>query len=198
MTPRPGAGMANARPYGRRRGTDAARPDQGVGRGWPERREDGLRQQRPDGNQPLAIRIVARASPIRLKVNLSADWYTQVTGESRHWVYQARAAYEHFAEFIRRLSLLRRRSLSNALPGRRVTGMALSPASGRSMPKRAGPTAGRVSGANCRFETRRAAMDEVVDRPVFYNRKRLHSTLGYAGPMAFEEIWRRRQQAKAA
>jgi hypothetical protein len=31
--------------------------------------------------------------------------YTQVTGESRHWVYQARAAYEHFAEFIRHLSL---------------------------------------------------------------------------------------------
>jgi transposase InsO family protein len=49
-----------------------------------------------------------------------------------------------------------------------------------------------------RFETRRAAMDEVVYWLIFYNRKRLHSTLGYKSPMAFEEIWRRQQQAKAA
>ena len=49
-----------------------------------------------------------------------------------------------------------------------------------------------------RLETRRAAMDEVVDWLVFYNRKRLHSTLGYKSPMAFEEIWRRQQQVLAA
>jgi putative transposase len=48
------------------------------------------------------------------------------------------------------------------------------------------------------FETRRAAMDEVVDWLVFYNRKRLHSTLGYKSPMAFEEIWRRQRQTLAA
>ena len=48
------------------------------------------------------------------------------------------------------------------------------------------------------FETRRAAKDEVVDWLIFYNRKRLHSTLGYVSPMAFEEIWRRQQQALAA
>lgn len=49
-----------------------------------------------------------------------------------------------------------------------------------------------------RFETRRAAIDEVVDWLVFYNRKRLHSTLGYKSPMAFEEIWRRQQNTLAA
>jgi transposase InsO family protein len=49
-----------------------------------------------------------------------------------------------------------------------------------------------------RFETRRQAKDEVVDWMMFYNRKRIHSTLGYASPMAFEEIWRRRQPALAA
>lgn len=48
------------------------------------------------------------------------------------------------------------------------------------------------------FETRRAAKDEVVDWLIFYNRKRLHSTLGYVSPMAFEEIWRRQLQALAA
>lgn len=49
-----------------------------------------------------------------------------------------------------------------------------------------------------RFETRRAAMDEVVDWLVFYNRKRLHSIIGCKSPMAFEEIWRRQQQVLAA
>jgi transposase InsO family protein len=49
-----------------------------------------------------------------------------------------------------------------------------------------------------RLETRRQAKDEVVDWLVFYNRMRLHSTLGYKSPMAFEEIWRRQQPALAA
>lgn len=48
------------------------------------------------------------------------------------------------------------------------------------------------------FETRRKAMDEIVDWLVFYSRKRLHSTLGYMSPIAFEEISRRQQQASAA
>ena len=31
-----------------------------------------------------------------------------------------------------------------------------------------------------------------------YNRKRMHSTLGYTSPMALEENWRRQQKAQAA
>src|SRR3954453_13294279 len=31
-----------------------------------------------------------------------------------------------------------------------------------------------------------------------YNRKRMHSTLGYTSPMAFEENWRRQQKAQTA
>ena len=49
-----------------------------------------------------------------------------------------------------------------------------------------------------RFETRRQAQDEVIDWLAFYNRKRMHSTLGYTSPMAFEENWRRQQKAQAA
>ena len=49
-----------------------------------------------------------------------------------------------------------------------------------------------------RFQTRRQAKDEVIDWLTFYNRKRLHSTLGYKSPMTFEEIWRRQQQKMAA
>ena len=45
-----------------------------------------------------------------------------------------------------------------------------------------------------RFATRRAAMDEVIDWLTFYNHKRLHSTLGYVSPMAFEQRWFAAQQ----
>ena len=38
-----------------------------------------------------------------------------------------------------------------------------------------------------RFGTRREAKDEVMDWLQFYNHRRLHSTLGYRSPMAFEK-----------
>ncbi len=37
------------------------------------------------------------------------------------------------------------------------------------------------------FATRRQAKDEVIDWLPFYNYRRLHSTLGYLSPMAFEK-----------
>ena len=40
-----------------------------------------------------------------------------------------------------------------------------------------------------RFDTRRAAKDEVIDWLHIYNSKRLHSTLGYLSPMAYEKKW---------
>lgn len=46
---------------------------------------------------------------------------------------------------------------------------------------------GRLHGM--RFETHRAAMDEVIDWLAFYNHRRLHSTLGYVSPMQFEKTW---------
>ena len=49
-----------------------------------------------------------------------------------------------------------------------------------------------------RFGTRRQAKDEVMDWIVFYNHRRLHSTLGYASPMAFEQKWLARQISLAA
>lgn len=42
---------------------------------------------------------------------------------------------------------------------------------------------GRLYGM--RFETRRYAMDEVLDWLMLYNHRRLHSTLGYISPMRF-------------
>src|SRR5471032_671756 len=39
------------------------------------------------------------------------------------------------------------------------------------------------------FATRRQAKDEVIDWLRFYNHRRLHSTLGYLSPMAFEKKW---------
>lgn len=46
---------------------------------------------------------------------------------------------------------------------------------------------GRLHGQ--RFETVRAAKDEVIDWLAFYNSRRLHSTLGYVSPMQFERVW---------
>ena len=55
---------------------------------------------------------------------------------------------------------------------------------------------GRLHGM--RFETRRQAMDEVIDWLTFYNHRRLHSTLGYVSPMQFENNWLAAQLKKAA
>jgi putative transposase len=49
-----------------------------------------------------------------------------------------------------------------------------------------------------RFETRREAMDEVIDWLSFYNHRRLHSTLGYVSPMQFESAWLAAQEKRAA
>ncbi|NDJ15372.1 MAG: IS3 family transposase [Acidobacteriia bacterium] len=49
-----------------------------------------------------------------------------------------------------------------------------------------------------RFGTRRQAKDEVMDWIAFYNHRRLHSTLGYASPMAFEQKWLARKISLAA
>jgi len=55
---------------------------------------------------------------------------------------------------------------------------------------------GRLHGM--RFETRRQAMDEVIDWLTFYNHRRLHSTLGYISPMQFEKNWFAAQFKNAA
>jgi putative transposase len=49
-----------------------------------------------------------------------------------------------------------------------------------------------------RFETIRKAMDEVIDWLMFYNHRRLHSTLGYISPMKFEQNWLAAQLKDAA
>jgi transposase InsO family protein len=49
-----------------------------------------------------------------------------------------------------------------------------------------------------RFATRRAAMDEVIDWTIFYNHRRLHSTLDDVSPMTFEQHWRAGQEKRAA
>ena len=49
-----------------------------------------------------------------------------------------------------------------------------------------------------RFGTRRQAKDEVMDWVAFYNHRRLHSTLGYASPMAFQQKWLASQISLAA
>ncbi len=48
------------------------------------------------------------------------------------------------------------------------------------------------------FSTRRQAKDEVMDCIAFYNHRRLHSTLGYTSPMAFEQKWLAQQISLAA
>ncbi len=55
---------------------------------------------------------------------------------------------------------------------------------------------GRLYGM--RLETRRQAMDEVIDWLTDYNHRRLHSTLGYISPMHFEKNWFAAQLKKAA
>jgi putative transposase len=40
-----------------------------------------------------------------------------------------------------------------------------------------------------RYSTRRQAKDGVIDWLRFYYHRRLHSTLGYLSPMAFEIKW---------
>lgn len=55
---------------------------------------------------------------------------------------------------------------------------------------------GRLYGR--RFETRRQAMDDVIDWMTFYNHRRIHSTLGYVSPMQFEKSWHAAQLLKAA
>jgi len=55
---------------------------------------------------------------------------------------------------------------------------------------------GRLYGR--RFETARAAKDEIIDWMAFYNHRRLHSTLGYVSPMQFERAWLAAQEKRAA
>ena len=55
---------------------------------------------------------------------------------------------------------------------------------------------GRLYGM--RFETRRQAMDEVMDWLTYYNHRRLYSTLGYISPMQFEKSWFAAQLKKTA
>ncbi len=55
---------------------------------------------------------------------------------------------------------------------------------------------GRLYGR--RFETTRAAKDEIIDWMAFYNHRRLHSTLGYVSPMQFERAWLAAQEKRAA
>lgn len=49
-----------------------------------------------------------------------------------------------------------------------------------------------------KFATRREAKDAVLNWMVFYNHKRLHSTLGYLSPMVYEQRWYEAQRTKAA
>jgi putative transposase len=55
---------------------------------------------------------------------------------------------------------------------------------------------GRLHGR--KFQTRRQAMDEVIDWLTFYNHRRLHSTLDYVSPMQFEKNWFAAQWKNAA
>jgi putative transposase len=49
-----------------------------------------------------------------------------------------------------------------------------------------------------RFETIRQAKDETLAWLLWYNQSRMHSTLGYASPIQFEQQWQRSQKALAS
>jgi transposase InsO family protein len=49
-----------------------------------------------------------------------------------------------------------------------------------------------------RFQTIRQAKDEVIAWLLWYNRTRMHSTLGYVSPMEFEQDWNQAPLSKAA
>ncbi len=49
-----------------------------------------------------------------------------------------------------------------------------------------------------RFQSRRQAKDEAIAWLLWYNRDRLHSTLGYFSPMQFEENWLADQYGQAS
>jgi len=49
-----------------------------------------------------------------------------------------------------------------------------------------------------KFDTRRDAMDAILDWLAFYNCRQLHSTLGYLSPMQYEQRWHAAQRKKAA
>ena len=55
---------------------------------------------------------------------------------------------------------------------------------------------GRLNGR--KFETRRQAMDYVIDWIMFYNHRRIHSTLVYVSAMQFQKNWHVALQKKAA
>ena len=55
---------------------------------------------------------------------------------------------------------------------------------------------GRLYGK--RFAIHREAMDQVIDWLMFYNHRRLQSTLGYVSPMKFEANWHAGQVNTAA
>ncbi len=48
-----------------------------------------------------------------------------------------------------------------------------------------------------KFLTLRAAKDAVMSWIVWYNQKRMHSTIGYQSPVEFEQAWRRQREAAA-
>jgi len=49
-----------------------------------------------------------------------------------------------------------------------------------------------------RFQTIRAAKDEVIAWLLWYNRTRMHSALGYRSPAEFEQLWQQEQLKAAA
>ncbi len=48
-----------------------------------------------------------------------------------------------------------------------------------------------------KFITVRAAKDAVMNWVLWYNRKRMHSTIGYQSPVEFEQAWLQAQREAA-